>query len=172
VPAGPAGPGLSSMRPRNRNIYPIGLRPGGACLFVLALALVLFPSPARAQCEDAAGAGDEYCETLPGAGGDAGAGGGADAGREGGGPRPEAEGEISPGTARALERAGAGGVRAVKSPRGSGRPGASQATAPGLGATGDDGSALPYILAALTLALLLAALVRHRRSSTSGETPG
>src|SRR5688572_715998 len=97
------------MTARERNIYPIGPARGAALLMLVFAVLALTPASAMAQCEDVGGAGDEYCETLPGPAGDRGAGEPSRGGGGGGG--------VPAATSRALENAGAGAVREVRSPR-------------------------------------------------------
>ena len=151
------------MATRVGNIYPIRRVLGIACLIGLCAALLGGPAPAMAQCEDVGGAGDQYCEGLPGAG------------REQGVRKPRVSPGVSESTGRALERAGAGAVQAIGSPRSDRRAqqrlpaassGSSRSEEP------DDASALPYILGALTLAMAFTALAlrKRRRAAAPGET--
>ena len=127
-------------------------------MWLAGCALLLAPTaaPAQSNCKSIGGAGDEYCESLPGAGGDRDA------------APPKLTGGLREGTSRALERAGAGAVRQVESPaRARPRPAsASNAPDPGIGEDGG-GSVLPYILAALTLTLVVAAVARYLRGTGS-----
>lgn len=153
------------MTTRTRNIYSIGACRRAACLVAVVASLALLPGQALAQCDPSGAAGDEYCEALPGAGGDRGAG------------SPDLGGGLSPRTGAALDRAGANALQRVESPRkkraraGTKRSG-SAATIPGSGSSeSDSGTILWYILAALTLALLAAAAIRHFRGSGAEESP-
>jgi MYXO-CTERM domain-containing protein len=148
---------------RRRNIYSIELARGVVRVALIATLLMLVPSTAMAQCRDVGGAGDEYCESLPGPGRDQGAAGGAG----GGGGLPPG---VSSRTSRELERRGASGVLRVKSPtRAGGKNTAAPTSTAGPRHLDEDAnaSALPYILAGLTLLLFVAALVRQRRRSAS-----
>ena len=150
------------MKTRERNIYSIGRTWGAAFLVVVSASLAFSAAPGWAQCEDVGGAGDQYCEGLPGGGGQQGV------------RQPRVNGGVPEATGRSLDRAKAGAVRLVESPRQEGRRRAKVAASSPPAATSDSqqASALPYILAAVSLVLLGAALLARRRTrgSDGGDT--
>ena len=132
-------------------IYPIPIRAG--VLLLLGVVLLIAPSAAVAQCEGVAGAGDQYCETLPGVGGER---------RAIPKPTGKATPGVAPSTGRQLERSGAGSVARTESPaRGAETSPGDSSPAPA--ADGPRETGLPFILAALTAVLVLAAIVRRFR---------
>jgi hypothetical protein len=152
--------GSSSMTTRERNIYLIRPRRGGACLVAAVALLALSATPAMAQCEDVGSAGDAYCEALPGAGGNQGA------------AEPPVSSGVPGSTQRSLERSGASAVTRVQSPRRDRRraaqaaSGGTAAAEPKVSGAEDGRSALPFILAGLALVLVGTALLRRRSGST------
>jgi hypothetical protein len=170
----------------------------GALALLASLALVAAPT-ARAQCEGPPGEGaiDEYCETIPGPGGDqpTGGGGGGSVGGGGGGFGAGGGGSalsVPSDTTSALEQAGGDGQRLLaftESGSGSRSVGNDSGGADGGGATiapranePADGTlgAVPaavdsapmsegeFVLVLVAIALGLSAVALYRRRSAGG----
>jgi len=165
-----------------------------ALALLAILALLLVPSTAGAQCEGPPGeAGiDEYCETIPGPGGDEGTGGRGDGGGGSGGSGGETPSgaPIPSDTTSALEQSGSDGQgllafadsgagnRSAKNDDGGGgaatiAPRASEPPQGTLGAVGSAVDSAPMsegglVLVLVAIALGLSAVALYRRRSAGG----
>lgn len=165
----------------------------GAALAALLVLATAGPAAAAPGCEGPPGSSaiDQYCETVPGAGGD-GAGGGQGTGQGRGGRGDSRVGSsLAPGTSNALRRSGrdgdvlrglpgAGGQKAGRGDRSAdGSGGASPSDPSGnpisaLGSAVDGGSSvigpwLVWILVAVALVLGGFGWMRYRRNTASGS---
>lgn len=162
----------------------------GAALAALLVLATAGPAAAAPGCEGPPGSSaiDQYCETVPGAGGD-GAGGGQGTGQgRGGGGDSSVGSSLGPGTSDALRRSGrdgdvlrslrgAGSQKAGRGDRSAGNGGAgpsdpSDNPFAAIGSGVDSGSSvigpwLVWILVALALVLGGFGWMRYRRNTAS-----